>query len=264
MAIDKLMKQYNYLPDFWGAIFILAAVFILDILFDALLSSLGLEFQSFIARSGILVVLAHGLVFSIFMHLSAMPYADLFHASPNSIMGTITVLVLPIMLICLAALWWVIDLAYFIASFFPADEISLQVLEQSMQPGWDAFITICVIAPLIEEMLFRGIILRGFLACYSSHTAILLSAILFALAHLNIYQIPVAFILGVFSAWLFVRTQSLWPSIIAHAIYNSGAFWMTVNSVPLNNSKLATVFSLGISVAGVYCLYLIFRQTKRF
>ncbi len=77
-----------------------------------------------------------------------------------------------------------------------------------------------VVAPLTEELLFRGLILRGLMQRYGTVPAVLLSTLLFALVHLNPYQFASAITMGVFLAWLFVRTRSLWPCVIAHALFN--------------------------------------------
>jgi uncharacterized protein len=74
-------------------------------------------------------------------------------------------------------------------------------------------------------MLFRGIILRSFLQQYGRRRAFLYSAALFGLAHLNIYQFTIAFLGGIFLAWLYERTRSLWPCILVHGAYNSLITW---------------------------------------
>ena len=82
-------------------------------------------------------------------------------------------------------------------------------------------IAILAVAPLAEELLFRGVILTGFLRRYGMVRAVVFSAILFAVIHLNPCQIGAAFFGGLFLGWLYLRTGSLWPCIAMHAIYNS-------------------------------------------
>jgi membrane protease YdiL (CAAX protease family) len=84
-----------------------------------------------------------------------------------------------------------------------------------------ALVSACILAPVLEEMLFRGIILRSFLRQYRPRKAILLSALLFGLAHLNVYQFVVASLLGLLLGWLYERSRSLWPCILLHASYNA-------------------------------------------
>lgn len=79
----------------------------------------------------------------------------------------------------------------------------------------------CLLAPILEEMLFRGIILRSFLQQYSRWASIVGSAAIFGLAHLNVYQFVVGLVMGTALGWLYERSRSLWPCIILHAAYNS-------------------------------------------
>jgi membrane protease YdiL (CAAX protease family) len=82
------------------------------------------------------------------------------------------------------------------------------------------FFTLVVVAPITEELLFRGIILRGLLGRFRPWAAILLSALLFGVMHLNPWQTIPTFVLGVAYAWFYVRSGSLWPGIVAHALNN--------------------------------------------
>lgn len=82
-------------------------------------------------------------------------------------------------------------------------------------------ISAVLIGPFREELLFRGLILKGFLGHYSVLKTIFLSAIIFALFHLNLHQLFSAFTVGIFLAWLFYRTRSLLPCIFAHSLYNA-------------------------------------------
>ncbi len=83
-----------------------------------------------------------------------------------------------------------------------------------------AFYNLAVQPPLIEEVLFRGVILIGLLANQRRSLAVFWSALLFALFHLNPWQFPAAFVLGsVFAFWV-IQTGSLLPAIAGHAINN--------------------------------------------
>lgn len=77
-----------------------------------------------------------------------------------------------------------------------------------------------VIAPTLEEMLFRGVVLRGLLSRYPAPLAIAGDAVLFGCVHLNPWQFGPALALGTISAWLFVRSRSLSLCVLAHVIWN--------------------------------------------
>jgi membrane protease YdiL (CAAX protease family) len=74
---------------------------------------------------------------------------------------------------------------------------------------------------VLEEMLFRGLVLRSFLQQYPRWASILGSACIFGFAHLNIYQFIVGTIVGLILGWLYERSRSLWPCILLHGAYNS-------------------------------------------
>ena len=82
------------------------------------------------------------------------------------------------------------------------------------------FLQIAIFAPVIEEVLFRGIILRGFLGNYKPKMAIFLSALFFGLVHMNVPQFVSAFTIGLFLGILYYRTQSLLLCIAVHALNN--------------------------------------------
>lgn len=83
-------------------------------------------------------------------------------------------------------------------------------------------LTLCIIAPIAEEYLFRGLMMRKMLRWnISPWYAIIASSIMFGLIHLNPAQIPGAIILGIVMAWMCYRTRSLIPGIIIHITNNT-------------------------------------------
>lgn len=98
-------------------------------------------------------------------------------------------------------------------------DLSWLYLDPGINPA-ALFFLLVLVAPITEELLFRGLILRGFLKRYSKGKAVLLSALLFALFHVNPWQMIGAFVIGSILGWWFVRTGSLLPCIIGHAAYN--------------------------------------------
>ena len=89
------------------------------------------------------------------------------------------------------------------------------------QNFWGVLFTIGIVAPVIEELLFRGVILEGIHLRYGAKTAVIVSSFLFGLTHLIPWAIVNAFLLGFFFAWLKLKTGSLRLCIIAHSLYNS-------------------------------------------
>lgn len=87
-------------------------------------------------------------------------------------------------------------------------------------PLW-FFIVGAVFAPLVEEIFFRGFLFQGFRQRYGWVTAMLVSAAIFAVAHLDLVVLIPTFILGCLLAYMFHRSNSIWPGIILHFLVNS-------------------------------------------
>jgi uncharacterized protein len=77
-----------------------------------------------------------------------------------------------------------------------------------------------IIAPVTEELLFRGIILRGLLSRHRPAVAVVLSAFLFAALHCNPWQFLSASFFGMALGWFYLRTGSLGLCVLAHAFVN--------------------------------------------
>lgn len=89
------------------------------------------------------------------------------------------------------------------------------------------YLSIGLLAPLAEELVFRGAILRSLLQWTSRPwIAIALSALFFAAAHMNPAQLPHAFLIGLLLGWLYYRTNSIIPGMVYHWVNNSVAYVM--------------------------------------
>ena len=91
-------------------------------------------------------------------------------------------------------------------------------LSESM---WGGFVLIVLVAPVIEESLFRGVLLRGFMARYAVTRGILLSAALFGMSHVSLVKLIPTLSLGLLFGWLYSQLGSIWPGVFAHAFNNS-------------------------------------------
>jgi membrane protease YdiL (CAAX protease family) len=87
------------------------------------------------------------------------------------------------------------------------------------------FLVISILAPIAEEMVFRGAILRSLLKYMRNPwLAIVISAAIFGLIHANLPQFMHAFLIGLLLGWAFYRTGSILPGLIMHWVNNSAAF----------------------------------------
>lgn len=91
--------------------------------------------------------------------------------------------------------------------------------------SWTGPVLVVLVAPLTEEIIFRGLILRGLLARWPAWVAIVVSAALFTVMHFNPAQAPIAFALGLVLGWTYARTRSLGLCVLGHALNNAASFF---------------------------------------
>ncbi len=134
-------------------------------------------------------------------------------------------------------------------------------------PG--GYFIIALLVPLVEEMVFRGAVLRSLLAWRPSQVwwMITISALVFSLIHMNPAQMPHAFIIGLLLGWMYYRTNSIVPSVAFHWANNTMAYVLFklypdpsihLSDVFGSQSKvlLAVLFSLLIVAPAIYQLHL--------
>ena len=130
---------------------------------------------------------------------------------------------------------------------------------------WGAFMKVVIMAPVIEELIFRGIILHGFRRNYNAATAVIISALLFSLFHLNPWQMPATFVLGLLLGWIMIRTRNILLAIIGHAINNllvllTVTFWSKINTHGIYLMEAGDKLKLGALIA-LFSLILIYLTT---
>lgn len=144
-----------------------------------------------------------------------------------------------------------------LSSSIPTPDNVSQIISDMIQMPILAFITIVVLAPFLEELLFRGIILDGYLKNYSPVSSILISAFLFALIHGNLAQGIGAFVIGILLGLLYWRTKSLLLCIALHFTNNLTAFLAMVADPESIGSE--TTMRQSINNDSIYFIvYLIF------
>lgn len=127
-------------------------------------------------------------------------------------------------------------------------------------------LNVVVIPPIVEEMMFRGMILQG-LRRFGEGFAVVASAALFGLYHGNLAQTVFAFLCGLVLGFVVIRTNSLLPSILIHAINNASAVAIQMvekyrgetEAVVVGDRRAVIMLALGL----LSVLYLLFRD-KRF
>ena len=86
------------------------------------------------------------------------------------------------------------------------------------------FVTTTLLAPFFEEVIFRGVLLPTISRDFGTIWGIIISAFIFALAHLSIGEMPPLFVLGIGLGITRIATGSLLSSVIMHSLWNGLTF----------------------------------------
>ena len=147
----------------------------------------------------------------------------------------------------------------------------------------EGYIVIGIAAPLVEEVVFRGAILRKLLEWMKDSfeftnqkawIAIAISSLFFSAIHFNPAQIPHAFLCGLLLGWLYYRTGSIIPGFIFHWINNSMPFllvWLFPDVKTdaklieyFGGDETALIMSVIVStIVAILCIMQLNRMMKR-
>ena len=176
-------------------------------------------------------------------------------------------------------------LVFLVAAQNIIGEINIQLSKALPPPNWfwelfskifesdfgiyGAILKIVILAPVIEELIFRGVIMHGLMRNYSKFTAVFVSALMFALFHLNPWQFPATFILGILLGILMLRTRNIYLCILGHAINNglvliSIQYWGEIQkSSFFQSSKFnQLIISALVSIVTLVLILFLSRQLK--
>ncbi len=176
---------------------------------------------------------------------------------------------------CVAALGALVPSAWLQEQMPELPNIVENEFDLILKDRW-GYLAIGLLAPLGEEIVFRGAILKSLLSSsrLSPWGAIAISALLFALVHMNPAQLPHAFVIGLLLGWMYWRTGSILPGMAYHWVNNSAAY-VLYNFYPDPDLKLidlfkgselhvymALGFSLLILLPALYQLHLWMRRAE--
>ena len=133
--------------------------------------------------------------------------------------------------------------------------LSQEPVPEQMSPtlffGMQYMATKVVLIPVVEELLFRGILFGSFASSFSYKMAMVLSTVLFLLGHPMISW-PAVFIIGVLLAWIYWQTDNLAVTIVIHGTIN----FFSLLSLPLYalltaNRTLGIMAALAMFLVGI-------------
>ncbi len=126
-------------------------------------------------------------------------------------------------------------------SFVPLPESLIQKYEEMYSYIGEGnviieFIAVAICAPVVEEIVFRGLCYNSMRRALTPSSAAIISAVIFGIAHGNIISFVYTSILGLFMAYLYEKSSSLWVPMVLHFGFNAGSY--VVQLMPENNETL--------------------------
>lgn len=134
-------------------------------------------------------------------------------------------------------------------NFESYEQLISSIMGQS--PTWLILLTIGIVAPIAEELLFRGLIFHLFNRHLNIKAALIIQGLLFGAFHMNLVQGSYASVLGIVLGIAYLLTGSLWIPIIMHIVNNSIALllpevWMTDPLISVGLMGLLLLVPLGL------------------
>ena len=136
--------------------------------------------------------------------------------------------------------------------FAGTDQLSsaMKLLEKAFSPkgpvdGVIILVVVAIGAPLVEELLFRGVLFEEIKRECSLKNTIFLTALIFGFYHFNIIQSPNTFFMGLVLAYVYYKTKSIKCSIIVHATNNILAM------IPFLDQGLSPI---GLAIYGTFLI----------
>jgi sodium transport system permease protein len=137
------------------------------------------------------------------------------------------------------------------------EQLKKALLPQDQGRGLLTSLLLVAVTPaLCEEVLFRGVVLRGLATRLSGPAAIISTGVLFGMFHLDVWRLLPTTLLGIVLSWLAYESRSLVPSMVAHFINNGMLVTLSTLKVDERMAKLgkgttAAVFAAAVVVSGV-------------
>lgn len=137
---------------------------------------------------------------------------------------------LPLFVLLAFAVWALSIVTEPLVSWIPMPDLIKEAFEAAFDASKpaDLIISTAILAPVCEELLCRGNMMRGIMVQKGAVKATLWSAFIFALIHFNPWQAIPAFILGCFFGWIYYKTHSIWACIFMHFVNNATSAVMTL------------------------------------
>lgn len=130
---------------------------------------------------------------------------------------------------------------------------------------WMQILASCVVVPVAEELLFRGIVLKRAMMFAGEGVGIFYSAVLFGIIHMNLVQFIYAALLGTLLAVIVTKTRKVSLAVFGHAAANLIAILRAASGIldfSYHPTPIGIGFSVGMLVLGVGAMMVLVRYSK--
>ncbi len=257
-------KVFRYYPTFWQAVNLIVIYTFLQSLIDFPLALYDYQHGTDWLQEPLLKlpVFFGTTLFILFLgtRFSGLPYREIF---PIRLFHW---MYMPAILISLAALqFFMNEISMHLDKLLPPPGWFIELFDRLFESDhgvWFGILRVVILAPIVEELIFRGVIFSGFQRIYPAFWAIFFSALLFALFHLNPWQLGPTFLLGLLLGYVRLRSGSLLAAIFTHALHNGMIFLSVYEDDKYNiqgwiqpgkvSGYLVSLFLLGCGIALIY------------
>lgn len=147
----------------------------------------------------------------------------------------------------------------FLGYLFGVQAQSPEITQTGWLDGLINFVSVVLLAPVFEELVFRGLICRG-LAKYNAGFAVVFSALLFSLAHLSLGQSIPVFGMGIVFGYLYYRSGSIKVPVVVHMVNNLVATLIGY----LHSDLFVSLAGMAVLALAIIGLVLIVRERDQF
>jgi hypothetical protein len=220
--IEQLIPPRQPVWNIWQGLFLIALVTLIEFPLGWLETPKDLDsLQGILHFVGVGLgdALLYFIVIGIFLRLIRRPFSDLGLIKPLTRYVVLGFVVGILLFVGIGLLGSVLTQLLGI----PAPQ-SFAVAVKGVNYQWEFILLIVLgglVAPIKEEILFRGLIYPPLRQALGKGKGMLLTGLFFATLHFDIVRFLPLFIGGVVLAWLYQRSSSIWPAVVAHGTWNT-------------------------------------------
>ena len=142
----------------------------------------------------------------------------------------------------------------------------IEIAENSKIDIYLNLIASCIFIPILEELLFRGLVMNGMLECANPVISIIMSGVFFGLMHLQAIQVGYAILAGIMLGTIYYLTSNILMSILSHMLFNflGVGIYMLFNVSDHTSYILMIIEFASIAIAAVLTVFMAFKHKDRF